>query len=187
MALSRIFSQSLTRTSLGPPSALTSHHRHCSSKTNQAQLIEIDLESSSSSQPDSPEAAAEIISVGIKRIEEAIHNILVRRAAPDWLPFLPGHSYWIPPRAESMRSHPASSMIEVIGKLAPDGAARNRGLQDEFLSEDEQMSLSSTKGWPSSAVFIEGTSPVHPTPVIEVQVTFQDGEDGTSSSEDEEG
>ncbi|GFP84368.1 hypothetical protein PHJA_000580600 [Phtheirospermum japonicum] len=187
MALSRILSQSLTRTSLRPPTALTSHHRHRSSKTHHAQLIELDLESSSSSQPDSPEAAAELINVGIKRIEEAIHSILVRRAAPDWLPFLPGHSYWVPPRGSSMRGHPASNMIEVIGRLASDGATRNRGLQGEFLSEDEQMSLSSAKGWPSSAVFIEGTSPIHPIPVVEVQVTLQDGEDDTSNSEDEEG
>ncbi|KAI3443419.1 hypothetical protein Pfo_000084 [Paulownia fortunei] len=190
MAMSRILSQSLPRASLRPPTALISHHRHRSNKTHHAQLIEVDLDPASASQPDSPEAAAEVITVGIKKLEEAIHSIIVRRAAPDWLPFLPGYSYWVPPRAASMRNHPAGSMIEVIGKLKSSGATRNRRLQHELLSEDEQMSLTSAKGWPSSAFFIEGTSPIHPIPVVEVEVKIQDNEenaDDTSNSEDEEG
>jgi hypothetical protein len=28
--------------------------------------------------------------VGIRRLEEAIHGVMVRRATPDWLPFVPG-------------------------------------------------------------------------------------------------
>ncbi|KAK6139808.1 hypothetical protein DH2020_026484 [Rehmannia glutinosa] len=155
MAMSRILSQSLHRASLRPPTALISHHRHRSNKTHHAQLVEVDLDSASSSHPDSPDAAAEVITVGIKKLEDAIHSIIVRRAAPDWLPFLPGYSYWVPPRAASMRNHSASNMIEVIGKLASTGAMRNRSLHHEMLSEDEQMSLTSAKGWPSSAVFIE--------------------------------
>ncbi|KAL0410278.1 UNVERIFIED_CONTAM: hypothetical protein Slati_3617500 [Sesamum latifolium] len=156
MAMSRFLSQSLPRASLRPPTALISHHRHRSNKTHQAQLIEVDLDAASSSQPDSTEASAEVITVGIKKLEEAIHSIIVRRAAPDWLPFLPGYSYWVPPRATSMRNHPAGSMIEVIGKLTASGTTRNRRIQNDLLSEDEQMSLTSAKGWPSSAVFIEG-------------------------------
>ncbi|KAK6147438.1 hypothetical protein DH2020_018350 [Rehmannia glutinosa] len=190
MAMSRILSQSLHRASLRPPTPLISHHRHRSNKTHHAQLVEVDLDSASSSHPDSPEAAAEVITVGIKKLEDAIHSIIVRRAAPDWLPFLPGYSYWVPPRATSMRNHSASNMIEVIGKLASSGAMRNRSLHHEMLSEDEQMSLTSAKGWPSSAVFIEGTSPIHPIPVTGGQVKIQDNEDSandTSNSEDEEG
>ncbi|KAG8376384.1 hypothetical protein BUALT_Bualt09G0057900 [Buddleja alternifolia] len=190
MALSRSFSQSLPRASLRPPTALISHHRHRSNKTHQAQLLEVDLDSASSSPSDSPEAAAEIITVGIKKLEDAIHSIIVRRAAPDWLPFLPGYSYWVPPRPKSVRSNPGS-MIDVIGKLASSGpAARNRRFSHDFLlSEDEQMSLSSRKGWPSASFFIEGTSPGHPIPVVEVEMKIQDNEnaDDTSNAEDEEG
>ncbi|KAL6575239.1 hypothetical protein OROMI_012524 [Orobanche minor] len=201
MAMSRILFQSLTRPSLRFPISLISNHRHHSNKAHHAQLIELDLESASSSQYDSPEAAAEVIRVGIKKLEEAIHSIIVRRAAPGWLPFLPGYSYWVPPHATSMRSHSANNMIEVVRKLASPEAMRNGRLQEELLTEDEQMSFMSAKGWPSSAVFIEdlwclvneSTSPVHPIPVIEVQMQveiqdYEDSADNTSrSSEDEEG
>lgn len=185
MAMSRFLTQSLTRASLRPPTPLIVHHRHRSSKTHHAQLIEIDLDGASSSQPD----PAEVITVGIKKLEEAIHNIIVRRAAPDWLPFLPGYSYWVPPRATSLRNHSAGRMIEVIGKLNSSGSMKNQRLEEE-LSEDEQMSLMSAKGWPSSAFFIEGTSPIHPIPVVEVEVKIQDNEgnaDDASNSENVEG
>lgn len=151
MAMSRFLSQSLPRASLRPPCALITHQRHRSNKTH-AQFIEVDLDAASSSQPDSPEASAEVITLGIKKLEDAIHSIIVRRAAPDWLPFLPGSSYWVPPRGTSVRDHPAGSMIDVIGKLSSYRATKNR---HEF-SEDEQMSLTSAKGWPSSSFFIEG-------------------------------
>ncbi|KAL6507844.1 hypothetical protein OROGR_024039 [Orobanche gracilis] len=155
MALSRILFQSLTRPSLRFPTSLIRNHRRHSNKAHHARLIELDLESASSSQTDSPEAAAEVIRVGIKKLEEAIHSIIVRRAAPGWLPFLPGYSYWVPSHATSMRSHSASNMIELVRNLASPEAMRNGLLQEELLSEDEQMSFTSAKGWPSSAVFIE--------------------------------
>ncbi|KAL6547757.1 hypothetical protein OROHE_009462 [Orobanche hederae] len=69
---------------------LISNHHHHSNKAHHAHLIELDLESASSSQIGSLETAAEVIRVGIKKLEEAIHNIIMRRAAPRWLPFLPG-------------------------------------------------------------------------------------------------
>ncbi|GFQ06358.1 hypothetical protein PHJA_002779800 [Phtheirospermum japonicum] len=165
MAMSRFLSQSLPRSSPHyPAAALMSHHRHHSSKSRRAHLNEvtrIDQASSSSADPGG-EAAAEIISLGIKRIENAIHNIIVRRSAPDWLPFLPGSSYWVPPRASAMRrsgavsQHHAKSMIDVVGKLAALRVKRNQGLPLDLLSEDENMSFTSTKGWPASSFYIEG-------------------------------
>ncbi|GFP90753.1 hypothetical protein PHJA_001219200 [Phtheirospermum japonicum] len=93
MAMSRFLSQSLPHSSPHYlATALMSHHRHHSSKSRRAQLnevTEIDQASSSSADPGG-EAAIEIIALGIKRIEDAIHNIIVRRSAPDWLPFSPG-------------------------------------------------------------------------------------------------
>ncbi|XP_057778846.1 uncharacterized protein LOC130997526 [Salvia miltiorrhiza] len=178
MALSRILSQSLARASLRPSNALITHHRHRSSKPRHAQLIELDLDAASSSQPDSPEpAASDVVAFGIKKLEEAIHSLIVRRAAPDWLPFLPGHSYWVPPRSASTRNHPTAGMIEALDKLTSSDPTRNHRLQHELLSEDEQMSLVSAKGWPSSTYFIEGTSPQHPIPFMELS--------DASSSKDE--
>ncbi|XP_073155908.1 uncharacterized protein [Henckelia pumila] len=191
MAMSRILYQSLPRSALRPPTPLINHHRHRSNKTHHVQLIELDLEASSSSQPDASEAAAEVITLGIKKLEDAIHSIMVRRAAPDWLPFLPGYSYWVPPRATAMRGHSAGSVIEALGNISPSGETKDlRGSVYDMLSEDEQLSFSSAKGWPSSEFFIEGTSPVHPIPVVKVEVKIQDSEsnaDDTSTSVDEEG
>ncbi|KAH6826585.1 hypothetical protein C2S53_020797 [Perilla frutescens var. hirtella] len=179
MAVSRILSQSFPRASLHPPTALISH-RHRSSKPRHAQLIELDLDAASPSQPDSSEPpTAEVVTLSMKKLEEAIHSIIVRRAAPDWLPFLPGYSYFVPPRAASTRNHPAGGMIEAIHRLTSYEATRNHRLHHQLLSEDEQMSLLSAKGWPSSTYFIEGTSPQHPIPVMELV--------DTSSSKDEQG
>ncbi|KAL2494347.1 actin-related protein 9 [Forsythia ovata] len=58
------------------------------------EFIEVELDPSSSSQFDSYEVAAEVISAGIKKLEKVIHRIVVRRSAPDWLPFLPNMQGW---------------------------------------------------------------------------------------------
>ncbi|KAL3623491.1 hypothetical protein CASFOL_029504 [Castilleja foliolosa] len=197
MAMSRFVSQSLSRSSpYYPAAALINHPRHHSSKSRRAQLNEV----TEIDQADSGgEASAEIIALGIKRIEDAIHNIIVRRSAPDWLPFLPGYSYWVPPRASAVRrgraasEHRAESMVDVIGKLSALGVKRNKGLQLDLLSEDENMSFTSTKGWPASSFYIGGTSPAHPIPAVVEQeaAKIQDSKDkednNTPNSEDEEG
>ncbi|XP_022898781.1 uncharacterized protein LOC111412197 [Olea europaea var. sylvestris] len=191
MAMSRILSQTLPRSSLHPasltPGALITHNRHRSNKTRQAQLIELEVDSSStSSHPDSSE---EVLTVGIKKLEEAIQSIIVRRAAPDWLPFLPGYSYWVPPRSSTMR-HP-HGMIEVIGKLTSSGVGTGKiRPQLDLLTEDETMSFTSARGWPSSTFFLEGTSPIHPIPLMEVEVKIHNEANNAhnaSNSEEEEG
>ncbi|KAL2534476.1 hypothetical protein Adt_07827 [Abeliophyllum distichum] len=194
MAMARMLSQALTRAPLhtrSTPRALITH-RHCSDQSGKTQVefIEVELDSSSSSQSDSHEAAAEVISAGFKKLEEAIHRIIVRRSAPDWLPFLPGHSYWVPPsNSNGIMRHP-QGLIEVVGNLTT-VAETNRGTPLEFLTEDETMSFSSARGWPSSTYFIEGTSsPIHPIPVVEVEVNIHrnvNNVGSTTSSEEEEG
>ncbi|KAL6518244.1 hypothetical protein OROMI_033945 [Orobanche minor] len=99
--MSRFLFQSLTSPSLRFSTSLISNHRHHSNKAHHAQLIKLDLESTSSSQIGSPEVATEVIRVGIKKLEEAIHNIIVRRGAPGWLPFL----------------HGVAQMVKMAGKL----------------------------------------------------------------------
>ncbi|KAE8695518.1 Serine/arginine repetitive matrix protein 2 [Hibiscus syriacus] len=96
----------------------------------------------------------------LQKLEDAIHRIIVRRSAPDWLPFLPGSSYWVPP--PTAQSYGLTQLIE---KLAP---------------EDPISSSTSTtvRGWPSSDYFIKGGAP-HPAEV--------DMASNTSKSEDEEG
>ncbi|CAI9766017.1 unnamed protein product [Fraxinus pennsylvanica] len=168
MAMARILSHALRRANLHPGSApralITRRHFSDQSGKTEVELIEVEVDQSSSH-----EAAAEVISAGIKRLEEAIHRIVVRRSAPDWLPFLPGYSYWVPPsNSNRIMRHP-QGFIEVVENLATEGVP-NRVKQSDFLTEDETMSFSSARGWPSSTYFIEGASPIHPIPVMEVEV-----------------
>ncbi|CAA2993304.1 Hypothetical predicted protein [Olea europaea subsp. europaea] len=97
------------------------------------------------------------MSAGIKKLEEAMHRIVVRRSAPNWLPFLPGYSYWVPPsNSNGIMRHP-QGLIEVVGKLAME-AVPNWETPLDILTEDKTMSFSSARdrGWPSSTYFIEG-------------------------------
>ncbi|KAK9097505.1 hypothetical protein Sjap_023002 [Stephania japonica] len=108
--------------------------RSRSSGSEKAQLIEVDLDQD-----------GEVEVMGMRRIEDAIHSLMLRRAAPDWLPFVPGSSYWVPPRKRPY------GLAELIGRLASP------------MSEDESLSLTNVRGWPSSAYFIEGKT--HPVKV----------------------
>ncbi|KAA8541533.1 hypothetical protein F0562_022685 [Nyssa sinensis] len=83
------------------------------------------------------------------------------RSAPDWLPFLPGSSYWVAPRRRSY------GIAELMQKLA------------NTLTEEEVMSLTTVRGWPSSAFFLDGASP-HPA---EIETTSK----LMSQTDDEEG
>lgn len=142
-------------------SPFLSHSRtHLSTK---ATLIEVDIDSSSSD-------AAEIEVLGLKKLEDAIHSIFVRRLAPDWLPLRPGASYWVPPK------RPSDNIVEIVEKLT------------NPLTVEESLSLSSPCGWPSSSFFLEGSISEHVTPVqVEVQVHVQSNLGPKPSlSEDEE-
>lgn len=75
----------------------------------------------------------------LRKLEDAIHRIIVRKSAPDWLPFVPGASYWVPPPRS--RSHGLAQLVE---KLA------------NPLTEEESMSMTTVRGWPSSSYFIQG-------------------------------
>ena len=77
----------------------------------------------------------------LRKLEDAIHGIIVRRAAPDWLPFLPGSSYWVPPPRSASGSLGIAHLVE---KLA------------NPLSDEESLSTSTVRGWPSSDYFVEG-------------------------------
>jgi len=78
------------------------------------EVIEIDLaeddDAASTSGPASSPASVEV--VGVRRLEEAIHGVMVRRVAPDWLPFVPGGSFWVPPMR---RPH---GVADLVGRIA---------------------------------------------------------------------
>lgn len=125
--------------------------------SSKAQLIEVDLGTE----------GGEVEVLGLTRLEDAIHSIIVRRLAPDWLPFRPGSSYWVPPKRH------AGNILELVGKLT------------NPLTEEESLSLSSARGWPCSSFFVEGVSE-HPIPVeVEVQVHVQNSPKKTLSGDEE--
>lgn len=117
--------------------SLTLRHRSSRAATN-PHLIEIDTSSSSLS---SSEGEHEMT---LKLFDDLIHRILVKKATPDWLPFVPGSSFWVPPRPTP------SNVFTLVHKLTNDG-------QQVPASNDESLSISSLRGWPSSNYFIKGS------------------------------
>ncbi|PSS01317.1 Coiled-coil domain-containing protein [Actinidia chinensis var. chinensis] len=165
--MARVLSQTLARISSSPfpnPTILSPRiliHRNRSNQTGKAQLVEVDLESEGG-------GGGEVEVMGVRKLEDVIHSIIVRRSAPDWLPFIPGSSYWVPARRRP------SGVVELVGKLT------------NLLSDEENMSFTSERGWPSAAYFIEGrTYPVPLDVQVKVEVKVQDN--NAPQSEDEEG
>ncbi|XP_050233528.1 uncharacterized protein LOC126682015 [Mercurialis annua] len=68
----------------------------------------------------------------LRKLEDAIHRIIVRRAAPDWLPFIPGSSYWVPPHRST------AGIASLVEKLASP------------LTDEQSLSTTTIHSWPSS-------------------------------------
>ncbi|XP_047249545.1 uncharacterized protein LOC107877881 isoform X1 [Capsicum annuum] len=170
--LSNSIARTLTRPVFSPPLPLTLRHRSNSNRSGDGsgepphpQLIEIDLDCSSSGESDG----------GIRKLEEVIHSVIVRRSAPDWLPFLPGSSYWVPPPQPYVKvgggggvvhSHRGADfdphrILEVVGKMAAVKGHFGGGSSSmSLLSEDETRSVARLRGWPSSS-FFTGAPTIH--------------------------
>ncbi|KAJ4959060.1 hypothetical protein NE237_026171 [Protea cynaroides] len=120
---------SLQTPSFTSSSRFLNHRNRSTNRSEKTQLTEVDVDSDN-----------EVEVLGMRRLEEAIHGIMVRRAAPEWLPFLPGSSYWVPPRKRP------SALVELVGKMAYP------------LTDEELVSHATLRGWPSLAYFAEGAS-----------------------------
>ncbi|XP_004303817.1 PREDICTED: uncharacterized protein LOC101314195 [Fragaria vesca subsp. vesca] len=124
----------------------------------------------------SPADSSPAVDPLLRKLEDAIHRIIVRKSAPDWLPFAPGASYWVPPPRS--RSHGLAQLVE---KLA------------NPLTEEESMSMTTVRGWPSSAYFIHGSTPLMEAFVpessnVEQRLDSADHKsDAAPKSEEEEG
>ncbi|XP_059637524.1 uncharacterized protein LOC132279541 isoform X2 [Cornus florida] len=160
--MARVLSQTLIRNSLSasrnsgisfnksPISGILTQ-RNGSNQSGKSQLIELDLES---------EGEVEVL--GIRKLEDVIHNIIIKRSAPDWLPFIPGSSYWVPPRRRPY------NVVELVGKLTSP------------LTDEETRSFTT----------VRGTSTTFPVPMEaegEGDVKVQNNSENASQSEDEEG
>ncbi|CAN1143774.1 hypothetical protein LINPERHAP1_LOCUS23867 [Linum perenne] len=76
----------------------------------------------------------------VRQFEDAVHRIIVRRAAPDWLPFLPGSSYWVPSARSSAGSFGIAHLIQNLANP---------------MTHEEAFSVTTVRGWPSSNYFIK--------------------------------
>ncbi|XVE71889.1 hypothetical protein DITRI_Ditri10aG0187900 [Diplodiscus trichospermus] len=95
--------------------------------SSKGELFEIELDSSSS-----PASA-------INKMEEIIHRIIVQKSTPDWLPFLPGSSFWVP-----LPCHGSKRVSDFVEQLT------------NQLTPEEYLSLTTDRGWPCSYFFALG-------------------------------
>ncbi|XP_042415741.1 uncharacterized protein LOC122004937 [Zingiber officinale] len=81
--------------------------RRFSSRHEKVQLFELEIDGEGS--------ASEVEVLGMRRLEDAIRAVIVRRSAPDWLPFVPGSSYWVPPRSNPIADEKMMPSIAARG------------------------------------------------------------------------
>ncbi|MQL85912.1 hypothetical protein Taro_018432 [Colocasia esculenta] len=93
-------------------------------------VFEVELEATADGGASPSAAAAARGEAAARWLESVIHGILERQAAPDWLPFVPGASYWVPPRRRS------EGLAELLGRMS------------DPMSDEEVMSLTTMRGWP---------------------------------------
>lgn len=128
---------SLSSRLLGGPISLLRTDRARSTLSGEPQLIEVDLDSTSSSSSSSSSDGDSEASM-IRKLDDLVQRIIVQKSTPDWLPFVPGSSFWVPPRISPVK------FVDLIGKLA------------DQLSEEECLSLATDRGWPCSEFFVGG-------------------------------
>ncbi|RDX76850.1 hypothetical protein CR513_43114, partial [Mucuna pruriens] len=138
--MARFISNTLLRHSQSAKGIIVCH-RHRSSEATKSKWVDID---------------------GVKLLEEHVHHIMVKKATPDWLPFLPGSSYWVPPppspflhklsissqlffipddESESGNSISTSQGTEVIVQLKVRSPT-----EKVALSEDDEVAVTLTSG-----------------------------------------
>lgn len=81
----------------------------------------------------------------VKKMEEGIQLLLVQKATPDWIPFVPGTSFWVPPREGPHRGRRRRrrEMADVIRQL------------DVLATPDEKLPQFMNSRWPCREFFTD--------------------------------
>uniref|UniRef100_A0ACD5UFE5 Uncharacterized protein n=1 Tax=Avena sativa TaxID=4498 RepID=A0ACD5UFE5_AVESA len=173
--MARLLSRTLT---LARPPAPRSSVRSLRALSDKVELIEIDLSEDSASSStsgaagDSPEEP-----MGMRRLNDAIHGVMVRRAAPEWLPFVPGGSYWVPPMRRPLGVSDLLGTVVYNASGTVDTAAMARAAVGQAaMTKEEAMCFTTPRGWPSEAYFVEGKL-WHPVKRSRKDATQTDDED----------
>ncbi|KAE9602440.1 hypothetical protein Lal_00049675 [Lupinus albus] len=142
------------------------HHRHQSSQASKSkpQLLEIEREENDAY---------------LKLLEDHIQRFIVTKATPDWLPFIPGSSFWVPPTpSPSTFFHNITAQRRHHNPLSLSLRASPQSL-NLFIPENE------------SGVGEDSAVEVNDTPegmeVVTVKVKVQGIPENISLTEDEEG
>ncbi|BBN13979.1 hypothetical protein MPTK1_6g07900 [Marchantia polymorpha subsp. ruderalis] len=79
-----------------------------------------------------------------RRLEQALQEIRIQKAAPDWLPLFPGGSFWIhPDQIAKEPSKPSGPLLEpasereIFAMVAPMGWPSSSSVDDALCPEPE--------------------------------------------------
>ncbi|KAG0448772.1 hypothetical protein HPP92_027674 [Vanilla planifolia] len=95
-------------------------------------VIEFDLGSGSDGVNVEPELLT------LQKLEDAIQGFFIEKAAPGWLPFVSGASYWAPPEAWRL------GKLDIVDRPSIS------------LTHEEELSRTTSHGWPSLPYFVDG-------------------------------
>ncbi|KAL4652005.1 hypothetical protein ACB092_01G201700 [Castanea dentata] len=100
--------------------------------------IEIDHLGGAASSSSSSSSDGEFEALALKRLDDLIHGIIVQKSTPDWLPFVPGSSFWVPPRP---------NFLDLVTKLS------HPHPHPHPHAHPHSLSFSTSRGWPCSSTF----------------------------------
>ncbi|KAF8658634.1 hypothetical protein HU200_059100 [Digitaria exilis] len=129
-----------------PQPVVVLSRRHSHTRRRAEEFIEVEAAGPSATAPADAAAVAQ-------RLEEAIDGAMARMAEPDWAPFRPGTSYFVPPR-------PAGAGLEILALIRQGGGFVEAPAPRRGLSTDEARAVAAaSRGYPCSTYFIDGHFP----------------------------
>ena len=127
-----------------PQPGVVLSRRHSHTRRRAAEVPEADAAGPSNTPADAADAAV------ARRLEEAIDGAMARMAEPEWAPFRPGTSYFVPPR-------PAGAALGILALVSHGGGFVESAAPRRELSADEARAVAAaSRGHPCSTYFIDG-------------------------------